>query len=188
MRIYLDTGVFLDYLALRGHVGPFLRTAGRRGRTVDQLVENATKCLLEISFKHHGFTSSLTLYEVEHSMYETLKSVSSGLPDHHRYLITSARALTVQVLSMVKYNNVQVIDLTQSVFEKVVSEIELQSRAIQAADSIHIATALQNDADVIISTDDHILKLNDVFENRNGLRIQCMDTDDALGMLGLKVS
>lgn len=183
MRVYLDTGVFLDYLAPRGHAGNFLRITDRRGRTVEQLSKDAERCLIAIGSKHEGVTSCLTLYEVEHAMYEKLKNLSSGLSDRHRYLITSARSLTVQVLSMVRYHEIQVLDLSQVIFQKTVSEIELQSRAIEAADSIHIATAILHDMDLIISTDDHMLNLNRVFTNSSGGQIQCVDTDEALLVL-----
>lgn len=183
MRVYLDTGFFLDYLAPRGHAGNFLRIANRRGRSVDRLSEDAARCLVEIASKHEGVTSCLTLYEVEHAMYEKLKDLSSGLSDRHRYLITSARSLTVQVLSMVKYHNIRVLDLSQAIFQKTLSEIELQSRAIEAADSIHIATAIVHYTDLIVSTDDDMLKLNGVFANSSGGQIQCLDTDDALLVL-----
>jgi hypothetical protein len=181
--VYLDTGVFLDYLAPRGHAGTFLRITDRRGRPVDQLSEDAAKCLIEIDSNHVGITSCLTLYEVEHAMYEKLRDLSSGLSDRHRYLITSARSLTVQVLSVVKYHKIRVLDLSQAIFEKTVAEIDLQSRAIEAADSIHVATGIVHDVDLIISTDDHMLNLNGIFRNSSGGQIQCLDTDDALLVL-----
>jgi predicted nucleic acid-binding protein len=183
MRVYLDTGLFLDYLAPRGHAGTFLRTANRRGRTINDLSEDAAECLACISPMHEGMTSCLTLYEVEHTMYEKLKNLSTGLTDHHRYLITSARSLTIQVLSMVRYHGIRVLDLSQSVFEKAASELELQSRAIRAADSIHMATAMMNSADVIVTADDHLLGLDCVFRNPNGAQIRCVDTDVALTLL-----
>lgn len=188
MKVYLDTGLFLDYLAPRGHAGNFLRMTDRRGRTVDHLSEDAARCLIEIGSKHEGVTSCLTLYEVEYAMYEKLKDLSSGLSDRHRYLISSARSLTVQVLSVVKYHKIRVLDLSQAIFQKTVSEIELQSRAIEAADSIHIATAIVHDVDLIISTDNHMLNLNGIFANSSGGQIQCVDTDDALLVLHQKSS
>ena len=183
MRVYLDTGLFLDYLAPRGHAGTFLRTADRRGRTSNRLSEDAAKCLVRISARHEGMTSCLTLYEVEHTMYEKLKNMSIGLADHHRYLITSARSLTIQVISMVRYHGIRVLDLSQSVFEKTASELELQSRGIRAADSIHVTTAMMNSADVIVTADDHLLGLDCVFRSPNGAEIRCVDTDDALTLL-----
>src|SRR5215470_7832268 len=105
MRVYLDTGAFIDYLTRRSHAGPFLRTSGRRGRTTDQLSLDATECFHRIGSLHEGFTSSLTLYEVERTMYERLESLSSGLPDHYRYLIASARPLAFQIMLLVEYHN-----------------------------------------------------------------------------------
>lgn len=84
---------------------------------------------------------------------------------------------------MTKFHNVQVVDLGQAVFERIVSEIELQNRAVKVGDSIHVATAILHNVDLIVSTDDDILALNGVFANQNGTRIQCLDTDDALQLL-----
>jgi len=179
MRVYLDTGPFLDYLAPRGHAGTFLRTAGRRGRAINELHEDAVKCLDYISSKHEGMTSCLTLYEVENAMCERLQSLSAGLTDHHRYVVTSARSLTIQVLSMVWYQGIRVLDLTQSVFEKLASELVLQRRAIAAADSIHMVTAMISDADLMLTTDEGLLALDRVFRNSSGIPIRCTDTDDA---------
>lgn len=184
MRVYIDTGIFLDYLALRGHAGGYVRTAGRRGRTVQQLSTDAAECLKKINSHHDGCTTTLTLYEVENVMYGSLKSSSSGLSDRNRYLITSARSLTIQVLSVVWFHDkLRLIDLTKTTFEKVATEIELQKRAIEAGDSIHVITALTEDVDLIISTDEDILNLDRVFQNTRGSKIQCLDTDTALSLL-----
>jgi predicted nucleic acid-binding protein len=182
MKIYIDTGVFLDYLAHRGNF--FLRTAERRGRTIEQLSDDAFKCLKKINEKHEGFTSSLMLYEAENTMYETLKKHSAIISDKLRYIVTHARSLTTQILCMLFYHDhIQVIDLTQNIFEKTVSVIELQKRAIEAADSIHLVTAIMNNAEIIISTDDHILNLDRILRNTNGIEIQCLDTDAAFAVL-----
>ena len=183
MRVYLDTGLFLDYLAPRSHAGTFLRTANRRGRNINDLSEDAAKCLACISKMHEGMTSCLILYEVEHTMYEKLKVLSTGLTNHHRYLITSARSLTIQILSMVRYHGIRILELSQSIFEKAASELELQNRAVRIADSIHMATAMMNSADVIVSADDHLLGLDCVFKNPNGDQIRCVETDVALTLL-----
>lgn len=183
MRVYIDTGVFLDYLALRGHAGGYVRTAGRRGRTVQQLSTDAAECLKRINSHHDGYTSSLTLHEVENVMYASIKSLSSALSDRNRYLVTSARSLTMQVLSVVWFYDIRVIDLTKTTFEKVVAEIELQKRAIEAGDSIHVVTALTEDVDLIVSSDEDILNLDKVFQNTRGNKIRCLDTDTALPLL-----
>jgi len=84
---------------------------------------------------------------------------------------------------LAEYHNIEVLPLTKVVFERVVSEYELQRRGIQAGDSIHVVTAIMNNADILVSTDVDILGLNRVFNNTSGRSIQCMDTDGALLIL-----
>lgn len=117
-------------------------------------------------------------------MYQELTRLSKGLSDRQRYLITSARSLTMQMLSLLYYhNNIQAVALTQEIIEKTVAEILLQNRAIQAADSIHVITAIMYNSQIIISSDNHILELNELFENADGTKIQCLDTNKALAVL-----
>jgi hypothetical protein len=41
VRVYFDTGVFIDYLSIRGNA--ILRTSGRRGRAPAQLAADAER-------------------------------------------------------------------------------------------------------------------------------------------------
>ena len=93
MKVYLDTGVFVDYLTYRGVAGFFLRTRGRRNRPVQVLAEDVSECLQRISSGHEGFTSSLTFYEVEEALYTRLLKSSKGIQDRTRYVIASSRSL-----------------------------------------------------------------------------------------------
>lgn len=160
MKIYIDTGIFIDYLAPRGHLGAFLRQGGRRGRTVQQLVQDATDCFHKLN-SHEVMTSNLTLYEIERALYEELGRQSSGVPDRHRYQVISARAAGLQVLSMVEFQAIQMIPLDKSIFERALGILELQKRAVQAADTLHFTTAIVNNVEVIISSDKHILDLHE---------------------------
>jgi hypothetical protein len=75
--------------------------------------------------------------------------------------------------------NINILDLSKNTIKKLTEEIELQQRGIRVADSLHIATAILNNIELVISTDAHILGLNNIFINANGDRIQCLDTDKA---------
>jgi hypothetical protein len=183
MNVYFDTGPFLDYLSRRGHVGPFLRHSERRGRSVELLAEDAEHCFGKAQAHHKSVTSSITLYEVENALYLALSKESAGLSNRHQYLITSARSVTIQVLSVVEFHSIDVLPLTQAVFERAVTELELQRRGIKAADSLHVASALASDADLIITADDDILKLDKAFTNSRGEPIQCMDSDVGKNLL-----
>jgi hypothetical protein len=177
MNVYFETGPFLDYLSRRGHVGPILRPGERRGRSVEHLAEDAEDCFKKAQAHHNAVTSSITLYEVENALYLALSKESAGLSDRQRYLITSARSVAIQVLSVVAFHSVDVLPLTQAVFEWAVTELELHRRGIKAADSLHVASASTSDADVIITADDDILKLDKVFTNNRGKPIRCIDSD-----------
>jgi predicted nucleic acid-binding protein len=183
VKTYLDTGVFVDYLIYRGHAEFFLRTRGRRNRTVQQLSEDVSKCLNKIANKHEGFTSSLTLYEVEESLYSKLLKSSKGIEDRRRYIIISSRSLIIQMIAIMYYYNLQMLNLSEDIIRRQVQEIELQIRGIRAADSLHMATAILNNAEILITTDRHLLGLNNVFQNQNGIEIQCLDTNDAKRLL-----
>ncbi len=179
MRVYLDTGVFVDHLIYRSHAGNYLRTKGRRNRSIQQLSQDVSECLEKISRSHDGFTSSLTLYEVEDAMFEILQKSSKGIPDRNKYLILSCRCLISQVMITKESFKLNILDLSETTIKKITEEMELQRRGVRAADSLHMATAILNNIDLIVSTDKHILNLNNVFNNNNGVTIQCLDTDKA---------
>lgn len=183
MKVYLDTGVFVDYLIYRGHAGHLLRRRGRRNRTVQQLHQDVSECLDKIGKKHDGFTSSLTLYEAEETLFSRLVRSSRGIRNRKRFLVISSRSLSVQILAIKSFHNLRILDLSESVIRKHVQETQLQTRGIRAADSMHMATAILNNADIVITTDRHLLGLNKVFQNQNGKYIQCQDTNVAKNLL-----
>jgi len=183
MKIYLDTGVFVDYLSYRGHAGYFLRKRGRRNRTVEQLQLDASECLDKIGRSHIGFTSSLSLYEVEEALFSKLMKSSKGIKDREKYVISSSRSVVVQMLTIKEHYRLQILDLSENIFEKEAQEIDLQKRGIRSADSLHMATAILNDADIVITTDRHLLQLDGVFQNNNGKHIRCLDTNAAKNLL-----
>jgi hypothetical protein len=63
VRVYFDTGVFIDYLSKRGNT--ILRTSDRRGRAPAQLATDAERLFELVRRSHIGATSCLTYYEVE---------------------------------------------------------------------------------------------------------------------------
>ncbi len=179
MKVYLDTGIFVDYLIFRGHAGIFLRKQGRRNRTIQDLSNDALDCFNKIKNTHEGLTSSLTLYEIEESMYQELNNSSKGIDDKIRFNISSSRCLIAQILFIIDYYNFKTVDLTKDIIINSVQEIDLQFKGIRSADSLHILTAIKNNADLLISADNHLIKLNEVFKNQSGIKIKCMDSNDA---------
>lgn len=183
MRVYLDTGVFIDYFIDRSHAGHYLRKGGRRGRTPKKLHKDVVSCLNRISRKHEGFTSCLALYELEHALVTELKKVYKGSSHLTPFIISSARSAVVQGMTVAQIYNVKLLDVSEKIVLKQLQEVTLQLRGIMAADSLHVVTAVQADADIIISTDTHIHKLDNIFQNRRGSHIRCVDTDVALNLL-----
>jgi predicted nucleic acid-binding protein len=62
--------------------------------------------------------------------------------------------------------------------------VELQKRGLRAADALHVATAVEFDADLLVSGDEDILNVDGVITNRSGRVIRCVDSHDALKLLG----
>jgi predicted nucleic acid-binding protein len=183
MRVYLDTGVFIDYLINRSHAGHYLRKGARRGRTPRKLNKDVVSCLSKIRRKHEGFTSCLALYELEHALVTELKNVYKGSSHLNSFIIASARPAVVQGMRVTQIYNIKLLDLTENIVLKQVHEVSLQFHGIMAADSLHVVTAIQANADMIISTDTHIQKLDNLLRNSRGSQIRCVDTDVALSLL-----
>ena len=56
MKVYIDTGVFIDYLSPQAIAGASLRSTSRRGRTPSELFEDAESVLKLIASSHTGAT------------------------------------------------------------------------------------------------------------------------------------
>lgn len=79
--------------------------------------------------------------------------------------------------------HVSVLDLTSGTVRLQLQQLDLQTRGIRAADSLHAATAIAFDADLIVSTDDALLHLDGILNNARGSKILCRDTDLSLQLL-----
>lgn len=183
MRVYLDTGIFIDYLSSRGPMGSYLRTSDRNGRTPSDLAADAEKCLDIIERKHQGITSSLTFYEVEEAFYKELSRSVSGVQHGKKFLIPTARSVVPQLIIATELHNISILDLTGNIIRQQVQNLSLQLNAIRAADALHVTLAIANDVDVIVTGDSGILELdNKIFKN-NGQNIRCLESDAAIGVL-----
>jgi predicted nucleic acid-binding protein len=183
MRVYLDSGIFIDYLIGRGHAGAYLRTASRRGRLPAQLGEDAEECLKLLAAKHEALTSSLTGYEVEEALYRALKSSTSGVPNVGKYLILSARPAVTQTLLTVETFGIELVELTKEVVHAQCSDLALQMKGVRAADALHVTTALLHDAELLLSGDEDILKLDGELRTFTGKVLRCLDTDAGISLL-----
>jgi hypothetical protein len=79
--------------------------------------------------------------------------------------------------------NISVLDLTSATVHLQLQQLDLQTRGIRAADSLHAATAIAFDADLLVSTDDTLLQLDGILTNTRGSKIVCRDTDSSLQLL-----
>ncbi len=79
MKVYIDTGIFIDYLSPQAIAGGSLRSTDRRGRTPQKLFEDAEKVLKRIAASHIGATSSLTYYEIEEALFKQMTSIAKGM-------------------------------------------------------------------------------------------------------------
>ena len=183
MRVYFDTGVFIDFLSKLGQTNAILRSSERRGRAPAGLAVDAERLFEVVSRTHIGATSCLTYYEVEEALYRLLAQSAKGVSRADRLLIPAARFITTQVQIVVEMFNLSVLDLTSGTVRLQLQQLDLQTRGIRAADALHAASAIAFDADLVVSTDDALLNLDGVLINTRGCKILCRDTDLALQLL-----
>lgn len=183
MNIYIDTGVFIDYLSPQTIAGSSLRSVDRRGRTPQQLFEDAEKVLKGVATAHTGATSSLTYYEVEEALFKQLTSVATGIVNASTIRVVAARSIVPQTIIAARLFNINVLDLTATTVEAQLSNVELFVRGIRAADALHVASAINFDAEVFVSVDEDLLKLDGILTNKSGVPIKFCDTDIALTIL-----
>jgi len=183
VRVYFDTGAFIDYLSVRGTANALLRSSVRRGRAPADIAADAERLFETVSRSHLGATSCLTYYEVEEALYRMLAQSAKGISRADTLLIPAARSITTQVQMVVELFNISVLGLTAGTVRLQLQQLELQTRGIRAADALHAATAIEFGADLLVSTDDSILELDGVLVNARGGKILCRDTDQALQFL-----
>ena len=183
MKVYIDTGVFIDYLSSQAIAGSSLRSEGRRGRNPQKLFEDSEKVLKAVASSHRGATSSLTYYEVEEALFKRLTSVATDMANASKIRVLAARSIVPQTITAVRFFSIKVLDLTATTVESQLSNVELYVRGIRAADALHVASAINFDAEVLISVDEDLLKLDGIIVNKSGVPIKFCDTDIALTIL-----
>jgi len=183
VRVYFDTGIFIDYLSTRGNANSLLRSTERRGRPPADIAADAERLFGTVSRSHIGATSCLTYYEVEEALYRLLAQSAKGISRADMLLIPAARSITTQVQIVVELFSISVLDLTSATVRLQLQQLDLQTRGIRAADALHAASAIAFDADLLVSADDAILILDGVLMNNQGRKMLCRDTDVALQLL-----
>jgi predicted nucleic acid-binding protein len=180
MKIYLDTGFFVDYLVPRGYADLNLRSSDRNGRGASRLAEDAELLLTRISRKHAGVTSALTFYEAEEVLYKALVAKTRGVAHAGEMIVSSARAVVQQLLFTARRYGIEVLDLSTRTIDSQLREPELAISGIRAADALHVATAISAAADVLVTTDARIHALSGRIAYPSGTTLHCCDSDGAL--------
>lgn len=183
MKVYIDTGVFIDYLSSQAIAGSSLRSTERRGRTPQQLFEDAESVLKKVAVSHTAATSSLVYYEVEEALFKQLTSVATGMANASTIRVLAARSIVPQTITAVRFFSIDVLDLTSTTVEAQLSNMELYVRGVRAADALHVASAIDFDAEIFISVDEDVLRLDGVITNKSGVPIKFCDTNVALSIL-----
>ena len=178
MRSYLDSGVFVDYFVHQGVLAASFRSAARRGRSPERLGQDATACLERLAARHTALTSAFTPYEMEEAAYRVLREPLRGMARRDQTIVPSARGVGLHTVNTADVFSIRMVDLTPQIVATVCREDQLQHRGIRAADAIHIITALQANADLLITADRSMLALDGLFES-----LRCVDTDEALRLL-----
>jgi predicted nucleic acid-binding protein len=183
VKVYIDTGVFIDYLSAQAIAGSSLRSTERRGRAPQKLFEDAENVLKKVASSHTAATSSLTYYEVEEALFKQLTSVATGMANASTIRVLAARSIVPQTITAVRFFSINVLDLTSTTVEEQLSNVELYVRGVRAADALHVASAINFDAEILISVDEDVLKLDGFITNKSGVPIKFCDTDIALTIL-----
>ena len=151
--------------------------------TPSELAVDAERLFEKVSRAHVGGSSSLTYYEVEEARYASLKESAKGISHGDIFLIPAVRSISFQVQTVIHIFKLSVCPLTHATIRRQLQQPDLQTRGIRSADALHAASAIEFDADILVSTDQALLQLDGILVNIRGVRILCCDTDSALQFL-----
>ena len=174
MKIYLDTGFFIDYFSRRSMVTINLRVDSRRGRSIAD-IQNAADLVIKKLSRHESITSVISSLEYADNTFKELKKFSFGLPDSTIENFMKNK-LEVNILKKrCERDNIKIIPLDLDILTESLNNPEYDE--LEIYDAIHIETARTYKVDIMVSTDDDLLK----YDRKFGLRI--VDSDIALSLL-----
>ena len=183
MKVYLDTGFFIDYLLFRSPLVSTLRSGDRRGRDPARLSRDAEECMSRLRRSHDTFTSAFMLHEAERTLFDSLSVAARGMSDKYRFLVMSARALSAQVLATTQVAGIAIVPLGSDDFLEAYALRELDALSILPADALHVVAARRLDAEVVVTGDRDLLRCDGKVANSLGKPMRCVDTDEALAIL-----
>jgi predicted nucleic acid-binding protein len=183
MKVYVDTGIFIDYLSKQALGGASLRSEPRRGRDPQKLYQDASDLLKCIADRHQGATSCLTFYEVEEALHKQWEAEARGVVNASSLRVLAARSIMPQAAMVIRFFELTVLDLTAGIVAQQLNHTALHIAGVRAADALHVMSASAFGADVIVSADDDVLQLDQKVTNSAGINMRCVDSDGALLIL-----
>lgn len=182
-KVYIDTGIFIDFLSQHALGGASLRTGPRRARTPAGLTRDAGKVLTATANDHIGATSCLTFYEVEQALHKVWELQAKGVAGAATVRVLAARSIMPQMAMIVQFYRLQALDLTAAIIAQQLNQPLLHVRGVRAADAVHVCTAVDFGAEILVTADEDILQLDQQVPNRGGKPMRCVDSDVALTLL-----
>jgi hypothetical protein len=137
-----------------------LRSAQRRGRYPQQLYNDARVALELISTSHEGAVSAFSFYEVEEALYALVSEFVEGVPNVQAIRLAATRPILIQALYAARLFDLKILSLTERAVERVAGLPAFASQGVRVADGLHLMTAADYDADLLLSADRDILRLN----------------------------
>jgi len=180
MKLYIDTGIFIDYLSKQALGGASLRTAPRNGRSPEKLYQDANKLLRSLIAPHTAATSCLTLYEVEEALHKNWEAEAKGVANASALRVLAARSIMPQAAMAMELFGVERLPLTSEIVYQQLNHRALHVGGVRAADALHVTTASVFGADMIVSADEDVLQLDGKVVNCNGTMMLCVDSNAAL--------
>lgn len=183
MRVYVDTGPLIDYLAQAAAGAAILRTAPRRGRSPSALFREAEHVLNRVRASHEGATSALTFYEVEEALFKGIAASTRGLRNAAALRVAIVRPIVTQALLAADRFGLTLLPVDEQIVRSLAADLTLRRSAVRAADALHVRCAARFDAELLITTDAGLLALDGRIVNGRGDPIRCRDTHDAAAVL-----
>jgi predicted nucleic acid-binding protein len=175
MIVYLDTGVFVDFFSQRSTIAVTLRRESRRGRSVQKIQEDANS-VMHLLQSHEPMTSVIAILEYKENTYNELKSSFKGLEDIRIENIMKNKSEAYAMFLRCQRNGIKLEPIHTGILQGALTNPEYDELEID--DAIHIETARNKGAKIVISTDSGLIRFDRAFD---GIRI--VDTDQALTLL-----
>jgi hypothetical protein len=127
--------------------------------------------------------SAFSFYEVEEALYALVSGAIRGVPNVQSKRLAATRPILVQALYAARLFDLEILSLTEGVIGRVASSASSANQGVRIADRLHLVMAAEYDADLLLSGDRDILRLDGRIPNRSDRGIRCCDTNAGLQFL-----